>query len=75
MLDYIQPVRSACERLICHIHNIDPTGELFRYPHNLGGKLFQYTYVEIKGLVDAHQHITLYCGASLDMLSAGNDLY
>ena len=57
-----------CERLIHHIHNIDPTGKSFRYPAKRDGKLFDYTYVELQGLVEAHNHITTYCDASIDML-------
>jgi hypothetical protein len=60
-----------CGRLLEHIHQIDPTGEAFRYPHNLGGVAFQYTRVELEGLAKAHHHITMYCGASLDMLEYG----
>ncbi|QND71394.1 hypothetical protein [Tardiphaga robiniae] len=58
-----------CERLIRHMHQMDPTGEMFRYPHDRKGKPFQYTYVEFKGLEKAHHNVTLYCGASLDVLS------
>jgi hypothetical protein len=57
-----------CGRLVKHIHDIDPTGEAFRYPHNLGGKAFDYTFVEFKGLVDAHRNVTSFCGASLEMI-------
>jgi len=57
-----------CGRLLKHMHDIDPTGEAFRYPHNLGGKVFDYTFVEFQGLVDAHRNITGFCGASLEMI-------
>jgi hypothetical protein len=63
------------DRLIKHIHAIDPKGESFRYPHNLSGKLFNYTRVELEGLVKAHQHITGYCGASIDVLSTRNEYW
>ena len=58
------------DRLIKHIHAIDPKGDSFRYPHSISGKVFDYTRVEFEGLVKAHQHITGYCGASIDVLSA-----
>jgi hypothetical protein len=61
------------DRLIRHIHAIDPKGDSFRYPHNISGKLFNYTRVEFEGLVKAHQHITGYCGASIDVLSTHRD--
>jgi hypothetical protein len=60
-----------CGRLLGHIHEIDPTGEAFRYPHKLDGRKFAYTRVELDGLAKAHRHITMYCGASLDMLEHG----
>ncbi|HKA77108.1 MAG TPA: hypothetical protein VKD19_08385 [Pseudolabrys sp.] len=58
-----------CAKLIGHIHEIDPTGEAFRYPHNMQGRTFAYTRVSFDGLVKAHNHLTGYCSASIDMLS------
>jgi hypothetical protein len=63
------------DKLIKHIHGIDPKGDSFRYPHSVGGKLFNYTRVEFEGLVKAHGHITGYCGASLDVLGEYRDSY
>lgn len=60
---------SHVEKLINHIHAIDPTGEAFRYPENNAGKKFEYTRVELDGLVKAHHHITSYCSASMDYLN------
>lgn len=64
-----------CKRLIGHIHEIDKTGEAFRYPHNRLGRPFKYTHVEFNGLVEAHQHIASYCGASLDVLGEYSQAY
>jgi hypothetical protein len=63
------------EKLINHIHAIDPTGEAFRYPENRAGKKFDYTRVELDGLVKAHHHITSYCSASMDYLSEFANAY
>lgn len=57
------------DKLISHIHAIDPTGEAFRYPENKSGRKFEYTRVELDGLVKAHHHVTSYCGASMDYLN------
>lgn len=62
-------------KLINHIHNIDPKGDFFRYPHNIQGKPFEYTRVVFEGLVKAHNHVTGYCGASLDVLSQYQESY
>lgn len=66
---------NAVERLIKHIHSFDPNGEAFRYPHNAVGKQFKYTRVEFDGLVKAHEHITGFCSASLDVLGEYRDAY
>ena len=58
-----------CARLIEHVHEIDKTGEAFRYPARRSGQSFDYTFVEFNGLVEAHEHITGYCSASLDVLN------
>ncbi|MGJ5151822.1 hypothetical protein [Bradyrhizobium sp. SZCCHNRI1029] len=63
------------DKLIKHMHNIDPKGDSFRYPHSIGGKLFAYTRIEFEGLVRAHNHVTGYCGASLDVLGEYRDCY
>jgi hypothetical protein len=62
-----------CDKLILYLHSIDPTGESFRYPHDLKGKQFRYTYVEFDGLVKAHHNLTMYCGASIDVLGDYRD--
>lgn len=62
-----------CDKLIKYLHSIDPTGESFRYPHDLKGQRFQYTYVEFDGLVKAHHNLTMFCGASLDVLGDYRD--
>lgn len=51
-----------------HIDEIDPNGETFRYPTDRKGKPFNYTRVEIEGLVRAHHHVTLITDASISML-------
>jgi hypothetical protein len=63
------------DKLIRHIHAMDPKGDSFRYPHSIGGKPFHYTRIEFEGLVKAHKHITLYCGASMDVLGEYRDVY
>ena len=63
------------DKLIKHIHAIDPKGDSFRYPHNMSGKLFKYTRVEFEGLVKAHGNITGYCGASIHVLGEYRDAY
>jgi hypothetical protein len=63
------------ERLIKHMHGFDPKGDAFRYPHNVARKQFKYTRVEFDGLVKAHEHITGYCGASLDVLEEYRNAY
>ena len=60
-----------CRRLVQHLHEVDPRGERFRYPHNNAGKAFAYTRVELEGLAMAHAHITTWCGAAIDMLKEG----
>jgi len=37
------------DRLIKHIHAIDPKGGSFRCPHNISGKVFNCTRVEFEG--------------------------
>lgn len=70
-----EPWSVHCEKLIKHMHNIDPKGDSFRYPHSVSKKLFAYTRVEFEGLVKAHDHITSYCGASMDVLAEYRSCY
>jgi len=63
------------EKLINHMHAIDPKGDSFRYPHSISRKLFAYTRVEFEGLVKAHDHITSYCGAFVDVLADYRSCY
>ena len=64
-----------CERLIAHIHDIDPDGESFRYPTHLGDKTFNSAHIELEGLKKAHRNIVLYCEASLNLLGERNPYY
>jgi hypothetical protein len=57
-----------CRKLVKHLHDMDPTGEHFRYPSNNSGVSFKDTQVEYEGLIKAHSHITLYCDAVYSML-------
>jgi len=57
-----------CGKLVNHIHEADPSGERFRYPVTTSGIEFEYTRVELEGLVRAHFHITNYCEGSILML-------
>jgi hypothetical protein len=50
-----------CGQLVNHIHEYDPSGET-------SGIEFEYTRVELEGLVRAHFHITSYCEGSILML-------
>jgi hypothetical protein len=57
-----------CNKLIHHIHEIDPDGERFRYPSNVKGVEFEFTRVELEGLKKAHWHVTGYCDAAASMI-------
>jgi hypothetical protein len=58
-----------CNKVIHHIHEIDPDGERFRYPLNVKGVEFEFTRVELEGLKNAHWHITRYCDAAASMIA------
>jgi hypothetical protein len=57
-----------CRKLIDHVSAADPDGERFRYPRDLEGVPFEYTRVELEGLIKAHYHVVSYCEASVSML-------
>ena len=58
-----------CNKLVHHIHEVDPDGERFRYPSNVQGVEFEFTRVELEGLQKAHFHITGYCDAAASMVA------
>lgn len=60
-----------CSQLVKHMHDIDPNGQKFRYPHDNNGKVHQYTRIELIDLAKAHWHITNWCDACTDTLDAG----
>jgi hypothetical protein len=62
---------SYCAKLLNHINETDPDGEHFRYPESKSGMSFTATAIELEGLVKAHWHICMYCGAATSMLDAG----
>jgi hypothetical protein len=49
-----------CLRLLNHIHETDPDGEQFRYPHNKAGEKFELTKVDLEELVKAHHLVSTY---------------
>lgn len=56
-----------CHLQIDHINEYDPNGEHFRYPYNTEGKPFDYTEVELVGLIRAHASVSIYCEAVVSM--------
>jgi hypothetical protein len=60
-----------CDKLLNHIHEVDPDGERFRYPTARDGAPFEITRVELEGLVRAHWHITMYCDGCANMHVGG----
>ncbi|ANV25560.1 hypothetical protein BJF92_00595 [Rhizobium rhizosphaerae] len=55
-------------KVIVHINKVDPTGEVFRYPTALGGDPFEAMDIDLKGLIEAHHHITSLADATVTML-------
>lgn len=49
-----------CLRLLNHIHETDPDGEQFRYPHNKDGEKFELAKVDLEELVKAHYLVSTY---------------
>ncbi|MER9576961.1 hypothetical protein NKJ09_22050 [Mesorhizobium sp. M0189] len=60
---------SGCREIIRHVQGIDPKNDRFRYPTDLKGNEFEYTRVELEGLVGAHKNITDFCRISVGMLN------
>ena len=56
-----------CHLQIDHINQFDPKGEHFRYPYDTEGKPFEFTQVELEGLIKAHISISTYCDAVVSM--------
>ncbi|MCK1339831.1 hypothetical protein IVB38_28480 [Bradyrhizobium sp. 38] len=52
---------------IAHMHEADPKGDRFRYPLDIKGKPFEPKWVEIEGLIRAHNSITTYLDGSATM--------
>jgi hypothetical protein len=51
---------AQCLRLLNHIHETDPDGEQFRYPHNKDGEKFELAKVVLEVLVKAHELVSAY---------------
>lgn len=51
---------AQCLRLLDHIHETDPDGEQFRYPHNKDGEKFEVAKVDLEELVKAHYLVSAY---------------
>ncbi|MEK7993428.1 MAG: hypothetical protein AAB403_06440 [Planctomycetota bacterium] len=58
-----------CGKLVQHMHDIDPNGQRFRYPHDNAGKPFEYTRIELLELGKAHANITTWSEAAIDTLA------
>jgi hypothetical protein len=54
-------------QLILDIQEVDPRADRFRYPIDFRGKPFQPKWVEIEGLIRAHNSITMYLDGSATM--------
>jgi hypothetical protein len=52
---------------IAHMQEADPKGDRFRYPLDIKGKPFELKWVEIEGLIRAHNSITTYLDGSATM--------
>ncbi len=59
-----------CDKLIRHLHDVDPDGERFRYPTSRSGIEFECTKVDVERLAVAHWHIGVLCDAMGEMLQA-----
>jgi hypothetical protein len=54
---------------IADINEVDPRGDRFRYPTDVKGKIFDLTYIELAGLIQAQKSITTYLDACATMHS------
>jgi hypothetical protein len=52
---------------VAHMQEADPKGDRFRYPLDIKGKPFEPKWVEIEGLIRAHNSITTYLDGSATM--------
>jgi hypothetical protein len=59
-----------CEKLVLHLHDVDPDGERFRYPTSRAGVPFECARVDVERLAVAHWHIGLLCDAMGEMLGS-----
>jgi len=64
------PWGEHCQRVVQHIHEIDPTGEVARYPNSLRGEPFASTVVSIDDLGVAVWHVCYFCESAWEMLGA-----
>lgn len=58
-----------CVKLLNHVHDADPDGERYRYPHDTKGQPYGFTKVDLEGLVKAHWNVTTYAEGSAMMLA------
>jgi hypothetical protein len=56
---------TLCLRLLNHIHETDPDGEQFRYPHNKEGEKFELAKVNLEELVKAHHLVSIYADGAV----------
>jgi hypothetical protein len=49
------------------MQDVDPKGDRFRYPLDIKGRPFEPKWVEIEGLIRAHNGITTYLDGSATM--------
>jgi hypothetical protein len=57
-----------CQQFVIALNEADPDGERFRYPTDRKQSAFEYTRVELEGLVNAHFHLAVYCDGAREML-------
>ena len=56
-----------CEKLLRHVHDVDPDGERFRYPMTTTGACFEVTEVDLEGLIQAYLFLELCCDCYVTM--------
>lgn len=59
---------AECRKVVEHLHEADPDGQRFRYPHSLSGTAFQYNRVELEKFAKAYAHVIYWCEDAVDWL-------
>ena len=55
-------------KLLDHLHQTDPDGEQFRFPHKKAGQPFTLKKVELESFLKAYWHVSRYAEASVDVI-------